>query len=104
MKYLVMARRNLVPMDPKTAITMFQAAKQWESAELASGRMDLRYNYADGSGGFGIVNGDSHEEVYDRILEAPYFSFMDWEVIPLVDSSHSLDKLIELFQKMAAMS
>lgn len=104
MKYLVMARRNLVPMDPEMGVAVFQAAKEWEKAQLASGKMDLRYNYADGSGGFGIVNGDSHEEVYDRILEAPYFAFMDWEVIPLVDSSHSFDKLIELFQKMAAMS
>jgi len=104
MKFLVMAKRNQMPMQPEMGIAVFQAAKEWEKAQLASGKMDLRYNYADGSGGFGIVNGDSHEEVYDTLLEAPYFAFMDWEVIPLVDWDHSLDKLIELMQKMAAMS
>jgi muconolactone delta-isomerase len=104
MKYLVMARRNMVPMDPKTGIAVFQAGKQRDSAELAAGGMDLQYFYADGSGGFAIVNGDSHEEVYDKLLEAPYYAFMDWEVIPLIDSIYGFDKLIEMMQKMAAMT
>ncbi|MDH4208471.1 MAG: hypothetical protein OEV76_06335 [Anaerolineae bacterium] len=104
MKYLITGRRNLAPMEPKMAINVFQAAKQWNNAQLAAGKLDLTYNYADGSGGFAIANGDSHEEVYDRLLESPYFVFMDWEVIPLVDWSHSYDKLIELFQKIAAMT
>jgi muconolactone delta-isomerase len=104
MKYLVTAKRNLVPMDAKMAIGVFQAAKQWTNAELAAGGMDLTYTYADGSGGFGIGNADSHEDAYDKLLECPYYVFMDWEVIPLVDWSHSFDKLIEVTQKIAAMT
>jgi hypothetical protein len=103
MKYLVTAKRNLFPMEPKMAIGLMQAAKQWSGAEIAAGRMDLMYMYANGSGGFGIANQDTHEEVMDKVLEAPIYVFMDWEVIPLVDWSHGYDKLIELFQKIAAM-
>ena len=104
MKYLVFGTRNQVPVEPKMAANVFQAGKQWVGAELASGRMDLMYLYAHANGGMGIVNGESHEEVYGRILESPYFVFMDWEVIPLVDWSHGFDKLIETFQKIAAMT
>jgi hypothetical protein len=104
MKYLITAKRNLMPMEPQMAINVFQAGKQWGGAEIASGRMDLMYFYADGSGGFGIVNGDSHEAVYDKLLESPYYLFMNWEVIPLVDWSHGFDRLIEMMQKIAAMA
>lgn len=104
MKFLVTAQRNMVPMEPKMAVGVMQAAKQWTSAELAAGRMDLMYMHGDGSGGFSIINADSHEEGFDRLLEAPLYVFMDWEVIPLVDWSHGFDKLIELFQKIAAMT
>jgi muconolactone delta-isomerase len=102
MKYLITAQRNLAPMEPKMAIGLCQATKQWVSAELAAGRLDLMYLHADGSGGLGIANQDSHEEVYDKLLDFPMYAFMDWEVIPLVDWSHGYDKLIELFQKIAA--
>ena len=104
MKYLVAAKRNLVPMDPKMAVGVMQAAKQWTSAEIAAGRMDLMYVHGDGSGGFAISNADSPEEGFDKLLEAPLYVFMDWDVMPLVDWSHGYDKLIELFQKIAAMA
>ena len=104
MKYLVRAKRNLVPMEPKMAIGLVQAAKQYNEAELAAGRIDLHYLHGNGNGGFVIANADSHEEVYDRLLEFPLYVFMDWEVMPLVDWSHGYDQLAELFQKMAAMA
>jgi hypothetical protein len=40
----------MVPMDPKMAVGVMQAAKQWTNAEIAAGRMDLMYMHADGSG------------------------------------------------------
>jgi muconolactone delta-isomerase len=104
MKYMITAERNLVPMDPKMGIGLFQAAKQWVNAELAAGRMDLMYMHADASAGFAIINGDSHEAVYEKLLDMPLYAFMDWQVIPLVDWSHAFDKLTELFQKTAAMT
>jgi hypothetical protein len=104
MKYMVIGKRNLVPMEPKMAVGLFQAAKQWVSAELAAGRVDLHYMHADGGAGFVIANGASHEGILDRLLEYPMYPFNDWEVIPLVEWSHAYDRMIELLQKIAAMT
>jgi len=101
MKFLVMGKRNQVPMEPKMAVGVLQAAKESTKAALADGTLDVNYMHADGSGGFTIANADSHEEAMDALLDFPMFVFMDWEVIPLVDWSHAYDKLIELFQKMS---
>ena len=104
MKYITIGTRNLMPMDPKMGISLFQAAKKWTNARLADGTMDLQYVHVDTGAGFAITNADSHEEVYDRLLDYPLYPFFDWEVIGLVDWSHAYDKNIELLQKMAAMT
>jgi muconolactone delta-isomerase len=104
MKHLVIGTRNLVPMEPATAVGLYQAAKQWTNAQLADGRLDCQYNFVDLGGGCAIVNADSHEEVLERLLDYPLFAFFDWEVKPLADWSHAHDKLIEFFQKLAAMT
>jgi muconolactone delta-isomerase len=100
MKFLVMGKRNLVPLEPKMAVGLIQAANEGLKAGLAAGVLDASYMYADASVGFSIVNADSHEEAMDGLMDHPLFVFMDWEVKPLVDLSHGYDKLIELFQKM----
>ncbi|NIN95371.1 MAG: hypothetical protein GTN93_09730 [Anaerolineae bacterium] len=51
-----------------------------------------------------LVNADSHEEALERLLDYPLFVFFDWDVKPLSDWSHAHDKLIEFFQKLAAMT
>jgi len=103
MKYFVKRTRNLVPMDPKTGISLFQAAKQWINAQLANGSMDLNYVHVETGAGCAITNAASHEEMYTRILEYPLYPFFDWEVVALVDWSHSYDGQVELLQKIAAM-
>lgn len=104
MKYMVIGTRNLVPMEPAMAVNLFQAAKEWVKARLADGTLDLHYFHVDTSGGFTISNADSHEEVMDRLVDYPLYVFFDWEVICLVDWSHGYDKMIELFQNIAAMA
>ena len=101
MKYLVIGTQNLVPMEPATATGLYQAAKQWSNAQLADGRFDCQYNFADLSGACAIVNADSHEEVVETLLDCPVSPFMDWDVKPLSDWEHAVDKLIEYSQKMA---
>ena len=101
MKFLVIGKRNLVPMEPKMAVGLIQAAKEYQKAQLAAGVLDVSYMFADGSGGFVISNADSQEDALDRLMDFPMFVFLDWEVKPLVDSSHTYDKLSELFQKMS---
>lgn len=86
------------------AIGLFQAAKQWINAGLAHGTHDLQCVHVETGAGFTIGNADSHEEIYDKILEYPLYPFFDWEVIGLVEWSHAYDNNTELFQKMAAMT
>jgi muconolactone delta-isomerase len=101
MKFLVIGTRNQVPMEPKMAVGLLQAAKASAKALLADGTLDVNYAHADGSAGFSIVNADSHEEAMDGLLAHPLYVFMDWKAIPLVDLIHAYDKWIELFQKMS---
>ncbi|NIN66906.1 MAG: hypothetical protein GTO63_19870 [Anaerolineae bacterium] len=104
MKYMVRGTRNLVPMDPKMGIGLFQAAKQWMEAGLANGTHDLHYVHIEGNAGFTITNANSHEEVMDLIYDHPLYPFMDWDVTPLCEWSSGYDNTIQLFQKMAAMT
>jgi hypothetical protein len=101
MKYIVIGKRNQVPMEPKMAVGLLQAAKESTKAGLADGSIEVSYINVDSGGGFTIVNADSHEQAMDGLLAFPLYVFMDWEVIPLVDWSHGYDKLTELFQKMS---
>jgi hypothetical protein len=101
MKYIAVGKRNQVPLEPKMAVGVLQAANEGLKAGLADGTLDVAYMHVDGSTGFSIVNADSHAEAMDGLLAHPAFVFMDWKVIPLVDMSHAYDKLIELFQKMS---
>ncbi len=101
MKYMMIGKRNQVPLEPKMAVGLIQAANESLKALLADGTIEASYFYADASAGFSIVNADSHEEAMAGLLNHPLFVFMDWKAIPLVDLSHGYDKLIELFQKMS---
>lgn len=77
MKYLVINRRNAMPIPPEQAATLFQAAKFWLKTRQAEGGIDCYYIFADTKGGLTISNADSHEEVYDHILDFPLYMFFD---------------------------
>jgi muconolactone delta-isomerase len=100
MKFITIGKRNLVPVEPKMAVGLIQAAKEYTKAGLADGSIDVSYMHIDGSGGFVISNADSHEEAMDALLDFPMYVFMDWDVIPVVDMTHAYDSLTKLFQKM----
>jgi muconolactone delta-isomerase len=101
MKYIAIGRRNQVPLEPRMAAGVLQAANEYTKAGLADGSIDVSYMHANGGAGFSIANADSHEEAMDALLAFPAYVFMDWEVIPLVDMTDAYDKLIEMFQKMS---
>ena len=101
MKFLITAQPGPTPMPPQQAAGLLQATKEWINARLADGTMDCHYVFPEG-GGFVISNADSHETVLDALLEYPLYPFMTWEVKALCDWSHSYDKFIELWQKLAS--
>lgn len=101
MKYLVTSQLGARPIPRELGVRLYQAAKEWLKARLAEGKLDCTYIFPDLSGGLAIANADSHEEVLDDLLDYPLYPFFDWEVTPVCDWSHSFDKLIEYFQKVA---
>ena len=101
MKFLVTAQAGPAPMPPEQAASLMQAAKEWMKAGFADGTVECHYVFPEG-GGFTISNADSHEAVLDHLLAYPLYPFMTWEVKPLCDWSHSYDKFIELWQKLAS--
>ena len=49
--------------------------------------------------GIGIANVDSLEAAYDLLDDYPANLFFDWEVHPLVDTRHAVDKSISNMEK-----
>ena len=101
MKYLVIAKPGTTPMPPEQAVELNQAAKEWMKRRFADGSVECHYVFP-GGGGCVIANMDSHEAVLDGLLEYPLYPFMNWEVKVLCDWSHSYDKFIEFWQKLAS--
>ena len=101
MKYLVTARPGTTPLRVKYGTPVFQAAKEWAGSRLADGTFDCHYGFAD-LGAFVIANGDSHEALFDEILECPLYPYFEWEISALCDWQHMYDKNIEYFKKLAA--
>jgi hypothetical protein len=98
MKYLLTFRRNTTPMPIEQAAALFEAAKLRTSIALAEGRMDCAYAFGNTKGGVVILNVESHEDLWDGIVEHPMYMFFEWEVEPLCDLHHGLDKLIEVVE------
>ena len=99
MKYLVTARRNMAPFPEGQGSNLVQAAKDWVSAQLANGTFDCIHNFAEGNGGFSITNADSHEAVFDLLLDYPLYLIYSWEIRPLCEWSHTYDKYIEWWKQ-----
>jgi len=65
------------------------------------GTIEAIYGFPEG-GGLSIANASSHEELMDTIRDFPLFSFVEWNIKPLVDFNKSLDSATAIFQRMAA--
>lgn len=100
MKFFVRSQRNQVPMPSERAVGLYQAAKEWVNARVADGTLDSAYSFSDLSGGMSVGTADSHEELLDLLVDYPLWPFFSWEMKPLCDFSHSMDKLTEFAEKL----
>ena len=99
MKFLITARPSASPVPRDRGVSLYKSAKQWVDEALAEGRLDCHYVFAD-AGGFSIVNADSHEEVFDTLLNYPVYPFYDWEVKALCDWRRTYDTVIRYYQRL----
>ena len=98
MKVLFIAKlaRHQLPLEQLLA--MLKGNKEWMDKHLKDGTYDCIHNFVDG-GGIGIANVDSMEDAYDLLTDFPGRPMFDWEIHPLVDSGHAMDKSISRVEK-----
>jgi hypothetical protein len=89
----------------KTAIALIKATKTWIENEKKRGGLIEAWGYTEGTGGVGIVESDSNDAVYTKLMENPFSPFMEYCVTPLTDMNLQLKTAEEFYKKMAeAMS
>jgi hypothetical protein len=98
MKVLFIGRlaRNQLPLEH--ILAMLKGSKKWQDQYLKDGTYDCIHSFVDGSG-IAIVNVDSLEAAHDFLTDYPGRILFDWEIIPLVDTKHSMDKVISRVEK-----
>jgi hypothetical protein len=102
MKYLIMTSlKESVTVGPKTSVAIWKSAKTWVQEKLAKGVLDCVYAYPEG-GGFGIMNANSPEEVFDVVFDHPAHQWFHWEVIAICDWVHAYDKTIANYTRAAS--
>ncbi len=107
MKFLTLLRfKPGIPPDPKMAIAINNAVKEWVKANTANKVLDCAFNVIPnhtGIYGMGIANASSLEEVYAQLASYPAYPLTDFEVLPLSDVHAAINQTNAVFQKMAAM-
>jgi muconolactone delta-isomerase len=84
MKHLVtIRRRDGVPIPPEAVAGILAAQREWLEEKVEEGVLDCAYVFAQGSGGMGIINADSAEELSDTLASAPAFVLAAIEIQPL---------------------
>jgi hypothetical protein len=98
MKVLFIGKIARVQLPLEHILAMLKGNKKWHEQHLKDGTYDCIYNFVDG-GGIGIANVDSPEAAYDLSTDYPGRNLFDWEVYPLVDAEHAIDKSISRLEK-----
>ena len=78
------------PVTPDMGLAMVQMMQAWLAEHTASGKMEQAWSFAGTTGGGGILNVDSHEEL-DAIMGAfPFAQTSNVSVYPLADLDATL--------------
>ena len=93
MKFLVIVK----PPQARTSATI-QAARERAKNAIKSGVIDCAYFFANGSGGFAIINADSAEALAERSLVRGWPP-SESEIHPLVDFDKYLEQVTEAIKK-----
>jgi len=99
MKFLVITiQKQPPPREMMPALT--EAMVQWIAEAKKTGKMEALYSIAGQSGGLGIGNVDSLEELDDIVQGIPTGPFSDVQVFPLSDIDHAMATMREQVKKM----
>ena len=101
MKFLVITIQKW-PIPPEMLPALTEATVQWIAEAKKTGKMEALYSIAGQSGGMGIGNVDSLEELDDIVQGIPMGAFSDVQVFPLSDIDHAMATMREQVKKMGS--
>jgi muconolactone delta-isomerase len=78
-----------------------EALKAWADKNLASGKFEMVWSDAGTSGGGGIANVDSLDELDAIMAGFPLGPFSEVKIVPIVDLNDSIKRTQQAFQAMA---
>lgn len=89
MKFLITTKQTSMP-PPEMTFALMDAMDGWVAERRASGKLDSIWSFAGLSGGGGVVDVDSHEELDEIMSTFPWAPFSSIEIYALSDLDHSL--------------
>ena len=97
MKYLIVGKPGGEPVPPDKLVDAYKACQAFGNKLMEDGTFDCMYSFYEG-GGFGIVNADSHEEVYKHLLNYPMYASFVWKVKPILDWNKTFETILGAFK------
>ena len=102
MKVLFIAKLARHQLTLEQTLATLKGNKEWHEQHLKDGIYDCIHAFVDG-GGMGIANVDSLEAAYDLLEDYPGRMIFDWEIYPLVDSKHAIEKSISTIERTISL-
>ncbi len=100
MKFLV-TTTSKHPFPPKAVSGLIDAMTTWAGKYTESGKLEAVWSFAGLTGGGGIANVDSLEEMDTIMAEFPFGPFSEIEILPLVELNESLQRVKQAAMAMA---
>ncbi|OLS19847.1 MAG: hypothetical protein HeimC2_39680 [Candidatus Heimdallarchaeota archaeon LC_2] len=94
MKYITTGKPRGGDLPPNY-LELLKSAKEWINTRKSSGAIESIYGFVP-NGGFAIGNYDSHEKAWEDLVSYPLYSYLDWEVKPIIDFITLIDKIITM--------
>lgn len=100
MRVCIIDRGPRFPVPPEQMPPMWEQFTQWR--ERWRGKMESFEFFADGEGGFGVVNVADENELQQMMIEYPFGIFDKVELRVVIDGDVSLKRWGEAIQQLAA--
>lgn len=92
MLYLVKAElKGAPPVPPEQWMELLVKEMKTEKGYQKQGQILAQGDFAGGKGGCYIYDVESNEELHKLLSQLPTFTFLDWEVIPLLSREQNLE-------------
>ncbi|NIN51665.1 MAG: hypothetical protein GTN80_00635 [Nitrososphaeria archaeon] len=88
------------PEMAEAALEMSEASRDWMKEEKA-GRIVEMWAKTDGTGGIILVEAESNDELFKKLVEMPFSPFLQFCVTPLTDMETAMEAWRQQLKRMA---